>query len=445
MRVLKGCGRARCLSTDCLNGIGAETLRQNLKSNKSEVFQETKLKLKGKLLNNQVCIIDDMSFVSKTEASNLEGLKSPEKLCFLMSYLDTELVNRFLVEKAPLQDDLFKIALYVSLNRLIALPSILSQREYLKNVKELLAAAEELDARNKCHFLRILEDRVCWEYLQAIGLLDRNLLNLHEAELMLRLFFELSLLFEIDNFRNTLNIRMLVQLFKFSRFEYLFEPSGGNIGDLGLGFDLNEPGFFTSQQSLSLAGSEFLSPDHVSILSENLQNLMTIQIMDRPKYLDLRYDDVLLLRPVCALLEFLYGLSKRFSVNFVFDTSIFQNSFLSDDYSYKHVVIFFLKEKYINDVKYERLKDYLTEHKAPGFNFLDFPFLISTERKVEMLHYEAGVEKSCETSSGMNMIFAGLFPGMGLNIQVGLGGEIFKFYDIWVFNIKVYYYKHLLI
>ena len=420
MRVLKGCGRGRCLSTDCLSGIGAESLRQNLKSSKSQVFQETKLKLKRKLLNNQVCIIDEISFLSNPEAASREANTRPEKLCFLLSYLDSELVNRFVVKKTPLQEDLFKITLYVSLNRLIGLPSLDKQREYLSNVKELLSAVEELDEKNKCHFLRILEDRVCWEYLQAIQLLDQNLLNLREAELMLRLFFELSLLFEIDNFRNTLNIRMLVQLFKFSRFQYLFEPSENNIQNLTRGFNLKEPDFFTSQQSLSLDSSDFLSPDQVSLLSENLQNLMTIQIMDRPKYLDLRYDDVLLLRPVCALLKFLYGLSKRFSDNLGFDSSIFQNSFLSDDYSYKHVVIFFLKEKYINDPKYERLKDYLTEHKAPRFNFLNYPFLISTERKVEMLHYEAGVEKSCETSSGMNMIFAGLFPGMGLNIQVGI-------------------------
>lgn len=140
--------------------------------------------------------------------------------------------------------------------------------------------------------------------------------------------------------------------------------------------------------------------------------------MDKPKYLDLRFTDIEVLHPICDILNFLYGLAKRFPLPQE-QLALFENSFLSDDYSYKHMVIFFLADKYLSEEKYDQLRDFIEGHKNPGFNFLDYPFLISTERKVEILQFETKLEKISENPNSMDLLFAGLFSNTSLNIKVG--------------------------
>lgn len=208
---------------DQLNGV--EKIEEETENTQEPIVEEEKKEKEETATENK--IIEE----KKTETPQLE---------FLNSFIHQDIVSRF--PKNPKPDDFFKISLYISLNTLISLPTISHQRDYLANVRRLLETADDLSYDNKMTFLRILEDRICWEYTQAIELLDAKLLSLEEAQWALRLFFELKLFFDVENFSNTLNMRILVRLLKFDRFEYLFEPKRDETASSKFG--LQNPSIF---------------------------------------------------------------------------------------------------------------------------------------------------------------------------------------------------------
>jgi hypothetical protein len=165
-----------------------------------------------------------------------------------------------------------------------------------------------------------------------------------------------------------------------------------------------------------------VTKQELETLTEVLLNFITINLLEEEKFTKLKSATVEILRPVCQLMDLIWNFNQYLPPKERLDDSHFINPFLSDDYKFKHCLIMYMKPKIMTQRKFGQLRRFFSqEYEVGSFNFLNYPFLYSVERKVEILELENRIEQQFNSREGFNIMrilqMGRLSLGLDLNIS----------------------------
>ena len=374
-------------------------------SNDKSVFQECLSRLQAKQDLGLSCLTNSIDiWHSKSSEPSIDP-----QYQFLSNIVGPEVVQKLVQKHKMGHQEFIKIALYFSLNRLINMSSDTEVEKYFRNINCVLELLMDLEDEQQIIFLYIFEERLAWEITDFFYHLNEKNLIPRDFALVMKFLFNMSLLFEWKNFQSTRVFRKILNLFNWSDISYLF------VVDL----KEEESDIILTKSDSFWVTQTILQKEELSQIIELLLNLLTIQLLDDKRFLKLKKEDLEVVKPSCNFLTLIWKMNNYLANQVRLPRSEFVNSFLSDDYEFQKPVMACIKQRILNNKKLKGLHPIIEKIKPPGgFNHLDFPFLLSVERKAEILEFESHLEQKFEIS-GQNFI-ASILSGepMSLNLKV---------------------------
>lgn len=392
MAVFRGCSSKGCLSTNCKNSL-TQTDLQKLQ-NKNKVLKEFLALLKKKENVDLPCVAHELKF--SNDKIELENEEEPKSCTFMLDFVPKSVILKLNKQEPLTSGDIVQVSLRFSLNRILNLETDASVNSYFAQWTQFIDLLKKYEHKEVRKFLRVFQDKLGWEFSEFLGHLERQNIRVEHLVLLVKLLCNLDIFFDFGFFDPLETFQGILQLLDWDQFAYLFaglpEQSSANI------FTENE-----NQQKLKL--QTVISKKELESLVETLQNILTIKLLEQPKFTKIPKAVIDQLRPVCNLLDFVWRFQGFLSPLVQLGKLDFMNSFLSDDFKYKDCFLYFIKKKILSENKYKRIHGfYKTKLPFGSFNFLNYRFLYSVERKVEVLHFESTVEQQCNFQANFSIM-----------------------------------------
>lgn len=359
------------------------SIQKLVESDRKKVFNDFIQKIKNKQNLELPCVAHQMNF--KGNKIKEEKDKTPHKCSFLETRLGEELVGK-LNRASPLStQDCFRLSLFFSLNDLLNFSSEEKVKVFFDQLKAFLDLLQKYNQTQLQKFLRIFQDKLAWEFFEFFEHVKNKNIRVEHLPRITKLICSLSLMFELEHFDQLEAFRNVLHLMQWPLFDFLFPrqttSASKNIWTEGA-------------SQTELRRQTVLSRGDLEGLVETLLNFLTIHLLEEPKLASLSPSKISLLRTICSLMEFVWKLNQHLSVDVKLQEEQFLNSFLSDDFKFKECFLFYIRNKILTEKRYLHLrKKFQKEPPFGSFNFLNFPFLYSVERKVDILYFESTLEQ----------------------------------------------------
>lgn len=412
---MKSCEKQSCLSLNCVNSMtkGKVQLDFSKEQNKRMIFNEFVKNLKTKKNVELSCVAHKIRKKANQIQEESKEQEVPLKCAFLLDTLPRESVLKLNKKEELSVEDCFFLSLVFSLNDILNLKNEQEINIYFKNMNEFFDLIQEYDPNEALKFLNIYVDKLAWEFSDFLQHLSSKNLSVEHLILFVKFLCNQMILFSFDFFEKLGTLKSIINLLQWKKFEYLFtnstEEEMKNI------LTINE-----NEKKLKIQSS--VTKQELERITEDLLNFITINLLEEEKFSKMKATKVEILRPVCQLMDFVFNFNQYLSPRVRLEDSQFINPFLSDDYKYKHCLIFYMKPKIMTQKKFSQLRKFFRqEYEVKSFNFLNYPFLYSVERKVEILELENHIEQQFNFREGfsiMNLLQMGrLSLGLDLNIS----------------------------
>lgn len=386
-----GCSAKRCLCSNCKNSFSRGS--PAAPRNKGAVFQGLLGLLRAKQNPDLLCVAGEMAFRGvKIEEENAE----PELKCsFLLEFLPRELVAKLNRAEPLTLAERIQAALRVSLNRALSLESEAAVKQHFARLREFFGLLKRYGNAELRKFLHVLQDKLAWEFSEFFEHLERRALGAEHLLLAVKFICSLTPFFDFEFFDYLEPFHKVLELLDWAAFDYLFPRSRECSANIRA----------SSASHARLRLQRVLEKAELEAMVEALLNFLTIKLLERPKFIKLPPAVVDLLRPVCAWLRFLWHFQQALGPETQLEPQAFVNGFLSDDFKFKNCFLFFSKAKILSKPKFRPLHNLFQKQLPFGaFNFLHYRFLYSTERKVEILHFESSIEQRFNFQAHFNIM-----------------------------------------
>lgn len=358
----QGCKYKKCISLHCLHFIGEKSLteiRNNPQENLSAVLEligENELKMD--------CAIDEP-----------------------------------LLPKLPQAFQIFTCLFSFDFNRLINCQS----SERVKYFNDLQTEIDQLlmpeDGDFKLKTILYFEEHMKTHFQSIITVLDLKIKNFDFFETIVLLFITFRCVFEVDLFSEHFFIK---QIFHNLNFWDIFCPE-------------------IQKQLTKSPIYSILNKKNISKTNEDLQNLLTLCYPSGDEFLKVsgklrRFNMTVL----CNSIEFLMNLNSLLPFQVRMPIKEFTNPTLSEDLSDKQATIFFIASQESHPMLKFLKMDNLTFESENEVNYLKYPFLLTVDRRVDVLNQESLLFQKAEMIGSLGGNFFAMLMQNNLYLQIQL-------------------------
>ena len=354
----------------------------------------------------------DMKFKNQNTEKEKQEANKIEKCIFLLDTLSEDLVSKLNSQKTLTEEELVKVSLRFSLNDLLNMNTDAEINRFFYEMNQFFDLIREYPNNEQSKFLRVFQDKLAWEFSEMFYHLNQQNISIEDLILIVKYLCNLNMFFEFEFFDNLDIFQAILNLLEWKDFVYLFKDTQKVDSNI----------FNENVNNQKLKNQTTLTKKELEDLVENLQNFITVKLLEEGKFTKIKKSIIDIIKPICNLLDFFWNFNQLLDKSVSLDESSFVNSYLSDDFSFKGCFLYYIRKRILTESKFRQIQNIISKKLPFGsFNFLNYNFLYSVERKVDILQFESRVHQDYNNRSNPINILQLLQMGrlkMGLDLVV---------------------------